>query len=57
LRIKYGTQTRTKPPGYTFFANHPKLVDENFKRYLENRMREAFDFTGTPVTLKFRQKD
>jgi GTP-binding protein len=57
LRIKYGTQTRRKPPGFTFFANHPKLVDENFKRYLENRMREAFDFTGTPITLKFRQKD
>jgi GTPase len=57
LRIKYGTQTRNSPPGFTFFANHPKLVDENFKRYLENRMRENFDFTGTPVTLKFRQKD
>jgi len=57
LRVKYGTQTRNGPPGFTFFANHPKLVDENFKRYLENRMREAFDFTGTPVTLKFRQKD
>jgi GTP-binding protein len=57
LRMKYGTQTRTAPPGFTFFANHPKLVDENYKRYLENRMREAFDFTGTPITLKFRQKD
>ncbi|HEY5507009.1 MAG TPA: ribosome biogenesis GTPase Der [Coriobacteriia bacterium] len=57
LRIKYGTQTRTNPPGFTFFANHPKLVDENFKRYLENRMRENFDFTGTPIVLKFRQKD
>jgi GTP-binding protein len=32
-------------------------VDENFKRYIENRMREAFDFSGTPMTLKFRQKD
>jgi ribosome-associated GTPase EngA len=57
LRVKYGTQTRQGPPGFTFFANHPKLVDENFRRYMENRMREAFDFTGTPVTLKFRQKD
>jgi GTPase len=57
LRIKYGTQTRTSPPGFTFFANHPKLIDENFRRYLENRMRENFDLTGTPVTLKFRQKD
>jgi GTP-binding protein len=57
LRMKYGTQTRTSPPGFTFFANHPKLVDENYKRYLENRMREVFDFNGTPITLKFRQKD
>lgn len=57
LRVKYGTQTRTAPPGFTFFVNHPKLVDENYKRYLENRMREAFDFTGTPITIKFRQKD
>jgi ribosome-associated GTPase EngA len=57
LRMKYGTQTRTSPPGFTFFANHPKLVDENYKRYLENRMREAFDFSGTPIILKFRQRD
>jgi GTPase len=57
LRMKYGTQTHTGPPGFTFFANHPKLVDENYRRYLENRMRENFDLTGTPITLKFRQKD
>lgn len=57
LRINYATQTREKPPGFTFFANHPRLADENFKRYLENRMREAFDFTGTPIILKFRQKE
>jgi ribosome-associated GTPase EngA len=57
LKVKYGTQTHTGPPVFTFFANHPKLVDENFRRYMENRMREHFDLTGTPVTLKFRQKD
>lgn len=56
LRINYATQTRTKPPGFTFFANHPKLADDNYTRYLENRMREAFDLTGTPIILKFRQK-
>lgn len=56
LRLNYGTQTHSAPPGFTFFANHPKLVDDNFKRYLENRMREQFDLTGTPITLKFRQK-
>ncbi len=57
LRMHYVTQTRTAPPGFTFFANHPTLVDDNFRRYVENRMRERFDFTGTPVMLKFRKKD
>jgi len=57
LRLHYVTQTRTCPPGFTFFANHPQLADDNFKRYLENRLRERFDFTGTPITLKFRKKD
>lgn len=57
LRVNYATQTRTKPPGFTFFCNHPRLADDNFQRYLENRLREAFDFTGTPISLKFKQKD
>jgi ribosome-associated GTPase EngA len=57
LRLHYVTQTRTCPPGFTFFANHPQLVDDNFRRYLENRLRERFDFVGTPITLKFRKKD
>lgn len=56
LKIRYGTQTHTAPPGFTLFANHPRLVDDNYRRYLENRMREAFDLTGTPITLKFREK-
>ena len=41
---------------YLGFANHPRMVDANYERYLENRLREAFDFTGTPIRLKFRQK-
>ncbi|MDI6900490.1 MAG: ribosome biogenesis GTPase Der [Anaerosomatales bacterium] len=57
LRIQYGTQTRTRPPGFTFFANHPRLVDDNYRRYLENRLREAFDLVGTPIILKFKKKD
>lgn len=57
LRLHYVTQTRTAPPGFTFFANHPTLVDDNFKRYLENRLRERFELTGTPIILKFRKKD
>ncbi len=57
LRMHYVTQTRIAPPGFTFFANHPTLVDDNYRRYIENRMRERFDFTGTPILMKFRKKD
>ena len=56
LRLKYVTQTGTKPPVFTFFANHPRMVDANYERYLENRLRESFDLTGTPVRLRFRAK-
>jgi GTP-binding protein len=56
LRIHYVTQTGTKPPAFTFFANHPALVDDNFERYLENRLRERFGFEGTPIYLKFKAK-
>lgn len=57
LRLHYVTQTRIAPPGFVFFANHPTLVDDNFRRYVENRMRDRFDFTGTPILMKFRKKD
>lgn len=57
LRIKYVTQTATCPPELTFFCNHPDIVDDNYKRYLENRLRESFSFTGTPIRLKFKKKD
>ncbi len=57
LRINYVTQTGTKPPHLTFFANHPELVDSNYQRYLENRLRERFDFEGTPVIFHFKKKD
>lgn len=57
LRMHYVTQTGTRPPQFTFFANHPEVIDSSFKRYIENRMREEFDLTGTPVELRFRKKD
>lgn len=56
LRLQYVTQTGTCPPQFTFFANHPRMVDPNYERYLENRLREAFDLTGTPIRLRFKQK-
>ena len=57
LRIHYVTQTKTRPPQFTMFANHPHIIDDPFKRYLENRMREEFPLEGTPITLRFKKKD
>ncbi len=56
LRMNYITQTGVEPPRFTIFCNHPDLVDESFERYIENRLRSTFDFTGTPIRLKFRKK-
>ena len=57
LRMYYVTQTGTKPPTFTFFVNYTDLVSDNFKRYVENRMRTAFDFSGTPIRLRYRKKE
>lgn len=56
LKLAYVTQTRTCPPEFTFFVNHPDLVEPSFERYLENRLRESFDLAGTPIRLAFRKK-
>jgi len=56
LKVNYVTQTGTEPPIFTFFCNAPDLVDDNYERFLENRLRETFDLRGTPVRLKFRRK-
>ena len=57
LRMKYVTQTKTCPPQFTIFANHPEIVTDNFERFLENRLRASFDLSGTPVAIKFKRKD
>lgn len=57
LRMKYVTQTGTCPPQLTFFVNRPDLVDDNYRRFLENRLRKTFDLEGTPVQLRFKKKD
>ncbi len=56
LRMHYVTQTGTNPPAFAFFVNHTDLVNDTYQRYLENRMRQAFDFKGTPIRLFFRKK-
>ncbi len=57
LRIKYVTQTGTCPPRFTFFCNRPDVVTDNYRRFLENRLREAFPLAGTPIRLGFKKKD
>lgn len=57
LRLNYITQTATQPPVFTIFANFPEIIDDTFKRYLENRLRSTYDLTGTPIRLKFKRKN
>ena len=56
VKIKYATQVRSEPPVFAFFSNHPEGIKESYKRYLERKLREAFDFKGVPITLVFKDK-
>lgn len=56
IKIKYVTQLPTYTPAFAFFCNLPQYVKEPYKRYIENRMREKFDFSGSPVRIFFRKK-
>ena len=56
VKIKYITQLPTPYPQFAFFCNLPQYVREPYKRFLENKLRENFDFTGVPVTVYMRKK-
>ena len=56
IQIKYITQVNAATPTFAFFCNLPQYIQESYKRFLENRLRENFDFTGVPVRLFFRKK-
>jgi len=56
IQIKYVTQVKKEPPVFVFFCNDPKGIKEEYRRFLENRLRKQFGFKGVPVTLLFRQK-
>ncbi len=56
VRIKYVTQLPTRSPSFAFYANLPQYIREPYKRYLENRLREKYDFTGVPIRIYFRKK-
>jgi GTP-binding protein len=56
VKIKYVTQLPTHFPSFAFFCNLPQYIREPYKRFLENRIRENFNFTGNPIQIFFRQK-
>lgn len=56
IRIKYVTQIPASIPTFLFFTNHPKLIQESYKRYIENQIRANFGFDGVPINVFFRQK-
>lgn len=56
LKIYYTTQVSIKPPTFIFFVNEPEIVHFSYRRYLENKLREAFGFEGTPLHLIMRGK-
>ena len=56
IKIKFVTQIPTVVPSFAFFANHPDDIKTPYKNYLENKLRESFNFTGVPIRIFFRKK-
>jgi len=56
LKIYYVTQAAVDPPTFVFFVNEPRLVHFSYQRYLENKLREHYGFTGTPLLMKFKRR-
>jgi GTP-binding protein len=56
VKIKYVQQLPTHSPAFAFFCNLPQYLPDSYKRFLENRLRETFDFTGVPIKIFFRKK-
>lgn len=56
LKIMYSTQASIEPPTFILFANNEELMKDHYKRYMENKLREAFGFTGTPIRIAVRTR-
>lgn len=56
VRLFYATQVGTAPPRFAIIANRPEAIPESYTRYLHNGFREAWEFSGAPLTIKFRRK-
>jgi len=56
VKIKYCMQLPTQTPQFVFFCNLPQYVRDSYSRFLENKLRDIYDFSGVPITIYFRQK-
>jgi len=56
LKIQYALQVKSNPPVFKFFMNNPQELPPNYRRFIENKIREHFNFEGVPITMVFRQK-
>ena len=57
LHIYYTSQVAVNPPTFVSFVNDTECIHFSYERYLENKIRESFDFTGTPIKLIFRKRE
>jgi len=57
LKVYYATQVTTKPPTFVLFVNDEECIHFSYERYLKNRLRESFNFSGTPIKLILRKRD
>lgn len=56
VKIKYATQLPGRSPKFAFFCNHPQYVSDSYKRFIENKLREEYDFEGVPLMIYMRKK-
>src|SRR5690606_16700955 len=57
LKVLYATQVSVKPPTFVVFVNDPELMHFSYERFLENKIREAFGFEGTPIKIYARKRN
>lgn len=57
VKVYYATQVASKPPSFVLFVNDEQIMHFSYERYLKNRLRESFEFTGTPIKLILRKRD
>ena len=54
--VLYATQVGVRPPSFVLFCNHPRRIHFSLRRFLENSLRERFEFDGAPLRLRFRKR-